>query len=163
MRRAFITGVNGQDGAYLAKLLLEKGYEVFGLLRRSSSSEITDERLRWLGIVQDVRIVDGNLIDLSSLIRALQDIRPDEIYNLGAQSFVKSSWNQPLLTGQVTALGAGNMLEAVRTVAPQAHFYQASSSEMYGLSTGDGSERRDSLLSTLALCGGETLRSLDDG
>lgn len=133
MKRAFITGIAGQDGAYLAQLLLGKGYEVYGLLRRSSSSEIVDERLRWLGIVDDIRIVDGNLIDLSSLIRALQEIKPDEVYNLGAQSFVKSSWNQPLLTGEVTALGAGNMLEAVRLVSPGARFYQASSSEMYGL------------------------------
>jgi GDPmannose 4,6-dehydratase len=131
--RALITGVTGQDGAYLSQLLLGKGYEVFGLARRSSSSEIMCERLRWLGIDGRVTIVDGNLIDLSSLIRAMQEIRPDEVYNLAAQSFVKTSWNQPLLTGQVTALGAGNMLEAVRIAHPSARFYQASSSEMYGL------------------------------
>ncbi|TCZ52610.1 GDP-mannose 4,6-dehydratase [Roseicella aquatilis] len=132
-KRALITGISGQDGAYLAQLLLSKGYEVFGLLRRSASADIIDERLRWLGIAQDVRLVDGNLIDLSSLIRALQEVRPQELYNLAAQSFVKSSWNQPLLTGQVTALGAGNVLEAARLVAPEVRFYQASSSEMYGL------------------------------
>lgn len=131
--RALITGVTGQDGAYLSQLLLGKGYEVFGLARRSSSSEVMCERLRWLGIEGRVTIVDGNLIDLSSLIRAMQEIKPDEVYNLAAQSFVKTSWNQPLLTGQVTALGAGNMLEAVRIAHPSARFYQASSSEMYGL------------------------------
>ncbi|WP_458095435.1 GDP-mannose 4,6-dehydratase [Roseomonas sp. WA12] len=133
MPRALITGVTGQDGAYLSQLLLEKGYEVFGLLRRSSSGDVIDERLRWLGIAGRVTMMDGNLIDLSSLLRILQEVQPDEVYNLGAQSFVKTSWNQPLLTGQVTALGAGNMLEAVRLAAPKARFYQASSSEMYGL------------------------------
>ncbi|MFT8242851.1 GDP-mannose 4,6-dehydratase [Roseomonas sp. BN140053] len=133
MPKALITGVMGQDGAYLSQLLLEKGYEVFGLVRRSSSADVVDERLRWLGIAGQITVVDGNLIDLSSLIRACQEIKPDEIYNLGAQSFVKTSWNQPLLTGTVTAMGAGNMLEAVRIAHPQARFYQASSSEMYGL------------------------------
>jgi GDPmannose 4,6-dehydratase len=133
MTRALITGVTGQDGAYLSQFLLGKGYEVFGLLRRSASADVIDERLRWLGIHGQVRMLDGNLLDLSSLIRIMQDIQPDEIYNLGAQSFVKSSWSQPLLTGQVTALGAGNILEATRIAAPNARFYQASSSEMYGL------------------------------
>ncbi|MBP0444396.1 GDP-mannose 4,6-dehydratase [Roseomonas sp. SSH11] len=133
MPRALITGVTGQDGAYLSQLLLDKGYEVFGLLRRSSSGDVIDERLRWLGIAGRVQMMDGNLIDLSSLLRILQEVKPDEVYNLGAQSFVKTSWNQPLLTGEVTALGAGNMLEAVRLAAPKARFYQASSSEMYGL------------------------------
>ena len=90
------------------------------------------ERLRWLGIIDDVELVDGNLIDLSSLIRVLQTYQPDEIYNLGAQSFVAASWNQPLLTGQVTGLGAANLLEAIRIVRPEARYYQASSSEMFG-------------------------------
>ena len=133
MPRALITGVTGQDGAYLSQLLLDKGYEVFGLLRRSSSGDVIDERLRWLGIAGQVTMMDGNLIDLSSLLRIMAEVKPDEVYNLAAQSFVKTSWNQPLLTGQVTALGAGNMLEAVRIGAPQARYYQASSSEMYGL------------------------------
>ncbi|WP_353213051.1 GDP-mannose 4,6-dehydratase [Rhodovarius sp.] len=131
--RALITGVTGQDGAYLSQLLLEKGYEVFGMARRSSSSDVVDARLRWLGISGKVEIVDGNLIDLSALLRVIQEVQPDEVYNLAAQSFVKTSWNQPLLTGQVTALGAGNILEAVRLIRPKARFYQASSSEMYGL------------------------------
>ena len=131
--RAFITGVTGQDGAYLAQLLLDKGYEVFGLLRRSASSDVVADRLRWLGIDDQVQMIDGDLTDLSSLIRALERAAPDEIYNLAAQSFVKTSWNQPLLTGQVTALGAANMLEALRIAQPNARFYQASSSEMFGL------------------------------
>ena len=132
-KRALITGVTGQDGAYLAQLLLSKGYEVFGLVRRSSHGEVTDTRLKWLGIDRDINIIDGNLLDLSGLIRTLKDVRPDEVYNLAAQSFVKSSWQQPVLTGQVTALGVTNVLEAVRLETPQARFYQASSSEMYGL------------------------------
>ncbi len=131
--RVLITGVTGQDGAYLSHLLLGKGYEVFGLVRRSASADVIDERLRWLGIAGKVNIVDGNLTDLSALIRTMQDVKPDEVYNLGAQSFVKSSWQQPLLTGQVTGIGAVNVLEAVRIARPQARFYQASSSEMYGL------------------------------
>ncbi len=130
---ALITGITGQDGAYLAKLLLGKGYEVHGLLRRSASADVINARLRWLGIANDIEMHDGNLTDLSGLIRVMQAVRPDEVYNLAAQSFVKSSWQQPLLTGQVTALGAVNMLEAVRLVQPEARFYQASSSEMYGL------------------------------
>jgi len=132
MRKALITGVTGQDGAYLSQLLLEKGYEVFGLLRRSASADVLDERLRWLGIAGQIRMVDGNLSDLSSLIRAMQEVQPDEIYNLGAQSFVKASWGQPLLTGNVTAMGAHNVLESMRIAVPGARFYQASSSEMYG-------------------------------
>jgi len=133
MKRAFVTGITGQDGAYLAQLLLGDGYEVYGLLRRSSMAEVSDVRLRWLGIADRITLVDGNLIDLSSLIRILREIKPDEIYNLGAQSFVKSSWQQPLLTGTVTGLGCANVLEAMRLVCPEARFYQASTSEMYGL------------------------------
>ncbi len=133
MPTALITGVTGQDGAYLAQLLLGHGYRVVGLMRRSASSDVIGERLRWLGVLDQVELVDGNLTDLSSLIRIMQEHKPDEIYNLAAQSFVAASWQQPLLTGSVTALGAGNMLEAVRIARPQARFYQASSSEMFGL------------------------------
>jgi GDPmannose 4,6-dehydratase len=133
MKRALITGVTGQDGAYLSQFLLQKGYEVYGLLRRSSSSDVVDVKLRWLGIEKDIRFIDGNLTDLASLIRAMREAKPDEIYNLGAQSFVKTSWNQPLLTGAVTGLGAANVLEAMRLEMPAARFYQASSSEMFGL------------------------------
>ena len=132
MPTALITGITGQDGAYLAQLLLGKGYRVVGLMRRSASSDVISERLRWLGVLEHVELADGNLTDLSSLIRIIEQHRPDEIYNLAAQSFVGASWQQPLLTGTVTGLGAANMLEAVRMVCPGARFYQASSSEMFG-------------------------------
>ncbi len=132
-KRALITGVTGQDGAYLARSLLTKGYEVYGLMRRSASAEFMQERLKWLNIHGEVNLVDGDMIDLSSLIRLCRSIQPDEIYNLAAQSFVTSSWSQPFLTGEVTALGATNLLEAMRLEVPGARFYQASSSEMYGL------------------------------
>ena len=131
-KTALITGITGQDGAYLAQLLLGHGYTVYGLLRRSASAEIVGERLRWLGILDDVRLIDGDLIDLSSCIRNLETVKPDEIYNLAAQSFVAASFQQPLLTGVVTGLGAANMLEAMRIVCPKSRFYQASSSEMFG-------------------------------
>ncbi len=132
MPTCLITGVTGQDGAYLSQLLLQKGYRVVGMMRRSASSDVVGGRLRWLGIADDVELVDGNLVDLSSLIRALQAYEPDEVYNLGAQSFVPTSWNQPLLTGLVTGIGTANLLEAMRIVRPGARFYQASSSEMFG-------------------------------
>lgn len=132
-KTAFITGITGQDGAYLAKLLLDKGYRVTGLVRRSSTAEINNIRLKWLGVENDVELIDGDLTDLSGLVRTMKEIQPDEIYNLAAQSFVKSSWQQPLLTGEVTGLAVTKILEAMRIVAPEARFYQASSSEMYGL------------------------------
>ncbi|MBB3457280.1 GDPmannose 4,6-dehydratase [Rhizobium sp. BK313] len=132
-KKALITGITGQDGAYLAELLLQKGYEVHGLARRSSTSDVNLSRLQWLGIEREVQIVDGNLLDLSGLIRTMRDVKPDEVYNLAAQSFVRSSWQQPFLTGQVTGLGVTNVLEAVRLESSDARFYQASSSEMYGL------------------------------
>ncbi len=132
MRKALITGITGQDGAYLSQLLLDKGYAVHGLLRRSASADVIGERLRWLGILDRVTLHDGDLMDLSSIIRIVQAVQPDEVYNLAAQSFVHASWQQPLLTGSVTGLGAVNMMEAVRIVRPEARFYQASSSEMFG-------------------------------
>jgi len=132
-RKALITGVTGQDGAYLSQFLLEKGYQVFGMIRRPSSSDVVDERLRWLGIADRVRLMDGDLSDLSSILRILQEVRPDEVYNLGAQSFVKTSWYQPLMTGEISGLGAVRMLEAVRIAWPEARLYQASSAEMFGL------------------------------
>src|SRR4051812_29122748 len=96
--RALITGITGQDGAYLSKFLLDKGYEVFGLLRRSASADVIGERLRWLGIFDKVTFLDGDILDLSSCIRIVQEVSPAEVYNLAAQSFVKTSWNQPILT-----------------------------------------------------------------
>lgn len=133
MARALITGITGQDGAYLAAFLLDKGYEVHGVLRRSASSDIMDSRLRWIGVADRVVRHDADLTDLSSLIRLLSQVKPTEIYNLAAQSFVQTSWQQPILTGEVTGIGALNMLEATRLTCPGARFYQASSSEMYGL------------------------------
>ncbi len=132
MPKAFITGVTGQDGAYLSQFLLAKGYHVTGMIRRSASSDVIGERLRWLGIINDIELVDGDLLDLSSMVRLLAAHKPDEIYNLAAQSFVATSWQQPLLTGQATGIGAVNVLEAMRIAHPGARFYQASSSEMYG-------------------------------
>jgi GDPmannose 4,6-dehydratase len=128
MPTALITGVNGQDGSYLAEFLLSKGYEVVGMVRRSST--VTCERIQH--IQDDITIVQGDLHDQSSLVALLEKYKPDEVYNLAAQSFVASSWSQAVLTGEVTALGVTRMLESIRTVTPKAHFYQASSSEMFG-------------------------------
>ena len=133
MPNCLITGVTGQDGAYLSQFMVGKGYRVFGMMRRSSSSDVIGERLSWLGIRDQVQLLDGNLIDLSSLIRVIEECQPDEVYNLGAQSFVAASWRQSRLTGEVTGLGAANGLEALRIVRSRARFYQASSSEMFGL------------------------------
>jgi len=132
MPTCLITGVTGQDGAYLSQFLLQKDYRVIGMMRRSASSDTVGERLRWLGILDDVELVVSDLSDLSSLIRLMQTYQPDEVYNLAAQSFVAVSWDQPLLTTQVTGMGATNVLEAVRIARPQARYYQASSSEMFG-------------------------------
>lgn len=132
-KRALITGITGQDGAYLAQLLLRKGYEVHGVVRRSSHLGVADHRLRWLGIEGAVKLHDSNLSDLSSLIRIVSETQPSEVYNLAAQSFVATSWRQPILTANITAVGVTNVLEAIRLIKPDARFYQASSSEMYGL------------------------------
>jgi GDPmannose 4,6-dehydratase len=126
--RAFITGITGQDGSYLAELLLAKGYEVVGMVRRSST--VNFERIAH--IQDQVTLVQGDLLDEGSLISVLREHRPDEVYNLAAQSFVQTSWSQPVLTGETTALGVTRMLDALRTAAPEARFYQASSSEMFG-------------------------------
>ena len=128
MKRALITGITGQDGSYLAEFLLLKDYEVYGMVRRSST--INYERISH---IQDrLKLMQGDLLDQNSLIEALRISEPDEVYNLGAQSFVPTSWNQPVLTGEFTALGVTRMLEAIRTVNPKIRFYQASSSEMFG-------------------------------
>lgn len=130
LKRALITGITGQDGAYLAELLLSKGYQVYGLIARRATSTIW--RLNELGIRDKVTLLEGDILDLSSLISALAKSKPDEVYNLAAQSFVGTSWDQPILTGQVTGIGALNVLEAVRLSSPQSRFYQASTSELYG-------------------------------
>ncbi|MCS6834624.1 MAG: GDP-mannose 4,6-dehydratase [Anaerolineae bacterium] len=127
-KKALITGVTGQDGSYLAELLLSKGYEVYGMVRRTST--VRYERIKH--IQDQIHIIQGDLQDQTSLSRAIADIQPDEIYNLAAQSFVPTSWNQPVFTGEATALGVTRMLEAIHTVKPDTRFYQASSSEMFG-------------------------------
>lgn len=129
-KTALITGVTGQDGAYLAQLLLGKGYRVVGTYRRTSA--IDTWRLRYLGVEDKVLLECMDLEDLSSMVRMLQKYQPDEIFNLAAQSFVKVSFDQPILTGQVTGLGVTHLLEAVRIACPGARFYQASTSEMFG-------------------------------
>ena len=125
---ALITGITGQDGSYLAELLLAKGYRVVGVVRRSSTTHY--ERLAH--ILDDIELVSADLLDQHSLVEAVQHAQPDEVYNLAAQSFVQTSWKQPVLTGEFTALGVTRMLEALRKAAPEARFYQASSSEMFG-------------------------------
>ena len=129
-KNALITGITGQDGAYLAKLLLTKGYRVTGVLARRATD--TTWRLRELGIREDVDLVDADISDLSSIIRVIDSVKPDEYYNLAAQSFVATSWNQPLLTANATALSVAIALEALRLTNPKIRFYQASTSEMFG-------------------------------
>ena len=128
IKTALITGITGQDGSYLAELLLEKGYRVVGMTRRSSTA--SDERIAHL--VGRLELIQGDLLDQASLVAALREISPTEVYNLAAQSFVPTSWNQPVLTGEFTGLGVTRMLEAIRQVDPAIRFYQASSSEMFG-------------------------------
>lgn len=130
MKKAFITGITGQDGSYLAELLLDKGYQVYGLTRRTSTQNFA--RIEHLIHHPNLELVSGDLIDQHSVTFALKDIQPDEFYNLAAQSFVQTSWEQPVLTGEFTALGVVRMLEAVRLASPHTRFYQASSSEMFG-------------------------------
>lgn len=127
-KKALITGITGQDGSYLAESLLKKGYKVYGLTRRTST--INFERIK--EIEDKIELIQGDLLDQSSLASALLEAEPDEVYNLAAQSYVKTSWNQPVLTGEFTALGVTRILEAIRTVNPKIKFYQASSSEMFG-------------------------------
>lgn len=127
-KKALITGITGQDGSYLAELLLEKGYSVYGVTRRTSTPNY--DRIK--DIVDKIELVQGDLLDQHSLTMAIQEVQPDEVYNLAAQSFVPTSWNQPVLTGEFTALGVTRALEAVRLAKPDVKFYQASSSEMFG-------------------------------
>ncbi len=128
MKKALITGITGQDGSYLAEFLLGKGYEVFGLKRRTST--VTYDRINH--IQDQLTLVSGDMHDQSSLLNIIKKVEPDEVYNVAAQSFVPTSWDQPILTGEVTALGVTRILEAIHTINPQIRFYQASSSEMFG-------------------------------
>jgi GDPmannose 4,6-dehydratase len=130
-KRAFITGITGQDGAYLAQLLLDKGYEVHGGMRRNAQAERA--RLETLGIADQVILHDLDLSEMTNIFRLIRDVRVDEFYNLAAQSFVGASWDQPLYTGDVNGMGVARLLDALRTLAPETRFYQASTSEMFGL------------------------------
>ncbi len=127
-RKALITGITGQDGSYLADFLLEKDYKVYGMIRRSSYEKLD----RIAHIEKDIELIQGDLLDQNSLNSAIQSVRPDEVYNLAAMSFVPTSWNQPVLTGEFTGLGVTRVLEAIRQIKPDTRFYQASSSEMFG-------------------------------
>lgn len=130
-KKALITGITGQDGAYLAQFLLAKKYQVYGLVARRTSDSLW--RLRELGVEPSVKLINGDMMDPASLVRAMEESEASEVYNLAAQSFVGTSWQQPSLTGQVTALGVTHLLEAIRLINPRAKFYQASSSEIFGL------------------------------
>lgn len=127
-KKAIITGITGQDGSYLADLLLEKGYDVYGLVRRTSTPNLTNIQ----HLIGKIKLVSGDLTDQGSLINMVSEVQPDEFYNLAAQSFVGASWQQPVLTGEVTGVGVTNVLEAIRLVKPDTKLYQASSSEMFG-------------------------------
>ena len=154
MPTALITGVTGQDGSYLAEFLLEQGYKVVGMVRRTSTLKF--ERIHH---IQDkIEIVQGDLLDQMSLIGLLQEYEPDEVYNLAAQSFVPTSFTQPVLTGEFTALGVTRILEAIRYVDPKIRFYQASSSEMFGKVM---EVPQHAALSAQSLWGGEGLWPLD--
>jgi GDPmannose 4,6-dehydratase len=141
MKKALITGINGQDGSYLAELLLEKGYEVHGILKRNSVAENQTARLDH--IFSQLKLEYADMTDMASLIKVLQDVQPDEIYNLAAQSHVRISFDQPIYTAQVVAIGVMNLLEAIRLICPKAKLYQASSSEMFGNHYDDDGFRRE--------------------
>ncbi|MCX6999817.1 MAG: GDP-mannose 4,6-dehydratase [Candidatus Sumerlaeota bacterium] len=128
MKKALVTGITGQDGSYLAEFLLDKGYDVWGMHRRTSTMNFD----RITHITDKIHLVQGDLLDQNSIQNLIREAQPDEVYNLAAQSFVPTSWNQPLLTGEITALGVTRMLEAIRSVNPRIKFYQASTSEMFG-------------------------------
>ena len=130
MKKALITGITGQDGAYLSKLLLDKGYEVYGTFRRTSDLHLN--RLRYLGVDEKINFVPVELLEYTNIYKVIEKIQPDEIYNLGAQSFVALSFEEPIFTADVTGLGPLRILEAIRAVNPRIKFYQASSSEMFG-------------------------------
>jgi GDPmannose 4,6-dehydratase len=156
MPKAWITGITGQDGSYLAEFLLSKGYEVFGMMRRSST--VPFERIQHL---QDqITIISGDLHDQVSLISIIEEHEPEEVYNLAAQSFVPTSWCQPVLTGEVTALGVARMLEAIRIVNPKIKFYQASTSEMFG-KVREVPQRDDRVLPAQPIWRSQSLWALD--
>ena len=142
MKKALITGINGQDGSYLAELLLEKGYEVWGTVKRNSVSETQSSRIEHLRENNQINLEYADLTDMASLVRLLTTVQPDEVYNLAAQSHVRISFDQPIYTANVTGIGTLNLLESVRLVSPHSKIYQASSSEMFGNSIDDDGYQR---------------------
>lgn len=143
MKKALITGINGQDGSYLAELLLEKGYEVWGTVKRNSVSETQSSRIEHLRENNQINLEYADLTDMASLVRLLTTVQPDEVYNLAAQSHVRISFDQPIYTANVTGIGTLNLLESVRLVSPHSKIYQASSSEMFGNSIDDDGYQRE--------------------
>jgi len=143
MKKALITGINGQDGSYLSEFLIEKGYEVWGTVKRNSVSETQSTRIEHLRSSGKINLEYADLTDMSSLVRVLKDVQPDEIYNLAAQSHVRVSFDQPIYTANVTGLGTLNLLESVRMVSPHSKIYQASSSEMFGNNIDDDGYQRE--------------------
>ena len=143
LKKALITGINGQDGSYLAEFLLEKGYEVWGLIKRNSVSETQTTRIDHLKTTNKIHLEYADLTDMSSLVRILQMVKPDEVYNLAAQSHVRVSFDQPIYTANVTGIGTLNLLEAIRMVSPHSKIYQASSSEMFGNNIDDDGYQRE--------------------
>ncbi len=141
MKKALITGITGQDGAYLAKFLLSKGYKVYGLVRRIVNRNFSN--LTYLGIEKDIEYFDGDLTDEASLIHAIRTIKPDEVYHLAAQSFVGTSWDQPIVTSEINAMGTLKLLNAIKNNHPSAKFYHAATSEMFGNSNEDGIQTED--------------------
>jgi GDPmannose 4,6-dehydratase len=146
IKKALITGISGQDGSYLAELLLEKGYEVWGLLRRHSVPENQTSRLEEIGIFNDINLIYGDMTDLPSLLHILKEVNPDEIYNLAAQSHVRISFDQPAFTTHADAVGVLNLLEAMRLMCPNSRMYQAGSSEMFGNEYDEDGYRRETTL-----------------
>ncbi len=144
MSRVLITGINGQDGSYLAEFLLDKGYEVFGIVKRNSVSETQSTRIEHLRSTGKITLEYGDLTDMASLVRVLQKVQPDEVYNLAAQSHVRVSFDQPVYTANVTGVGTLNLLEAIKMVSPQSKVYQASSSEMFGNNIDEDGYQRES-------------------
>ncbi len=157
--RALITGITGQDGSYLAELLLDKGYEVIGMVRRSSTESF--DRINH--IKDKMTLVQADLLDQLSIVNVVEQHRPNEIYNLGAQSFVPTSWVQPVLTGEFDALGVTKVLEAIRLVDKKIKFYQASSSEMFGKVREVPADREDTVLSALTVWRRQSVWPLDHG
>lgn len=157
MKRALITGITGQDGSYLAELLLDKGYLVYGLMRRKSAVDYGNaEHLQ-----DKVEFIYGDMTDMVSLVNAMKISQADEVYNLAAQSFVGTSWEQPMTTAQIDALGVTNMLEAIRMTNPKCRFYQASTSEMFGLVQEMPQTERTPFLSKKPLCSCKIIWTLD--